>query len=320
MAADQVTRRAGRDEDGSIATAPEVSQVGRVSKLAERLNLVDRIYMVWFTAATALVLASRERLAGWPWFLAINAVAVGVIWWLASGRAPKGPRHFLHHWYPLAMAIVCFLETARFSMLIVPEWQDEHILAWERAMFDVPPTVWLQQFKHPVLTELLQLGYFSYFTYQMVVGGVLYRPGEKRAFRQLMTAVALTYTLCSVVYVLFPTESPARTLREQHTVVFHGGFFHFLVLLIQKYFGVHGNAFPSSHVAASIAALIVAWKYTRKVAWFLTPLVLLMCVGAVYDRYHYFSDVWSGILVGAAVSAFVIGAWNRIATSRDREA
>jgi membrane-associated phospholipid phosphatase len=46
----------------------------------------------------------------------------------------------------------------------------------------------------------------------------------------------------------------------------------------------------------------------------LTPLVALLCVGAVYDRYHYVSDVVSGLVVGlAAVSCL------RIVTTSLRE-
>jgi membrane-associated phospholipid phosphatase len=44
--------------------------------------------------------------------------------------------------------------------------------------------------------------------------------------------------------------------------------------------------------------LVFAWRYARPLGALLTPLVVLLCVGAVYDRYHYVSDVSAGIALG----------------------
>jgi membrane-associated phospholipid phosphatase len=48
--------------------------------------------------------------------------------------------------------------------------------------------------------------------------------------------------------------------------------------------------------------LTFAYRYLPKVApWLLFP-ILLMCVGAVYDGYHYASDVVGGAIVGILVA------------------
>jgi membrane-associated phospholipid phosphatase len=41
----------------------------------------------------------------------------------------------------------------------------------------------------------------------------------------------------------------------------------------------------------------------------LTLLVFLLCIGAVYDRYHYISDVIAGIVVGVLASWIIVERW-----------
>ena len=74
-----------------------------------------------------------------------------------------------------------------------------------------------------------------------------------------------------------------------------------MVRLIQNHGGVHGNAFPSAHIMLAFVVLVFVYKFLPRVAPFLLVPILLMCVGAVYDGYHYASDVAAGALVGIVV-------------------
>jgi membrane-associated phospholipid phosphatase len=83
----------------------------------------------------------------------------------------------------------------------------------------------------------------------------------------------------------------------------HGGIFQHLVRMIQNHAGVHGNAFPSAHIMLAFVVVMFSYRYFPRVApWLLLP-ILLMCVGAVYDGYHYASDVIAGALLGIALGA-----------------
>ena len=81
------------------------------------------------------------------------------------------------------------------------------------------------------------------------------------------------------------------------------GPFHILVRLIQGRAGVRGNAFPSSHVMLAFVVMVFCFRYFPRVAPWLLICVLLMCVGAVYDGYHYAIDVLAGALLGVTVGA-----------------
>ena len=191
------------------------------------------------------------------------------------------------------------------SFVLRDGWQDGYLLAIEARLFHTPPTVWLGEHGSWWITEAVEVGYFSYFVLLVIVGGTFYRK-QRGNFRQVMDATVLAYVICYAVFILFPTEGPAHTLAELHQSPLPGGGpFHWAVRLIQSSAGVHGNAFPSAHVAGAVVALCFAWKYRRRLGALLTPLVALLCIGAVYDRYHYVSDVAGGLVVGIAAACFV---------------
>jgi membrane-associated phospholipid phosphatase len=58
-----------------------------------------------------------------------------------------------------------------------------------------------------------------------------------------------------------------------------------------------------------VVALYFAWKYVRRLGFGLTPLVILLCIGALYDRYHYVSDVIAGVVVGVGASMVIVHGW-----------
>ncbi len=294
-------------ESGSEA----VLQAARPRRFLPATNFVDHLYFIYLAALGALILFFHDRVPHWPAYLAFHALGFAAIVLLAFGARLSRAVNFVHDWYPVLAFIACFEEVASLSLLVVPVWRDWYILALESRLFHTPPTVWLSQLASRPLTEILEVGYFSYFTYVLIVGGALYPRADKRPFRELMAANVLAYMLCYVWFILFPTEGPAHTLAGYRTAPLSGGPFHWAVLLIQKFGGVHGNAFPSSHVAAGLASVLLAWRNLPRLGAWLTPLLALLCIGAVYDHYHYLADIVAGLVFGAIAVVLALS-WERL--------
>jgi membrane-associated phospholipid phosphatase len=265
-------------------------------------NFADRMYLSYFTGGAILILLLRHRVPGWRVFVELHVIMIAVVLSLVLGA-----RRFktAHAWYPLVIPLVTFPEIAQLNFLFVTGWRDQFLLDLEARLFPEPPTVALSRIGSPVITEILQIGYLSYFFHLVIVAAVLYRRTDKAPFFGVIAASVLGYMLCYAIYVTFPTEGPAHTLRHLHTTPLTGGAFHWMVNLAQRA-GVHGNAFPSAHVVGAMVPLVFAWRYAPRLAVWLTPLVMLLCIGAVYDRYHYVSDVVAGIPLGAAAASFVM--------------
>jgi membrane-associated phospholipid phosphatase len=285
-------------------------RAGSLPRFNREANFTDRVYYAFFIGISVALLFRTERIDHAFVWVGINAVCCAEISYLQRMAGRSFFWRFLHDWYPLLAFIICFEEVSRLSFLFRDGWQDHYLLTVETRVFAVPPTVWLGRHGSPLLTELLEAGYFSYFIVLMIVGGRFYATENWRAFRQVMDATVFSYLLCYLFFLAFPTEGPAHTLAPLHNFPIPGGRpFHWMVKLIQSKAGVHGNAFPSVHVAGAVVSLVFAWRYAPRWGLALTPLVLLLCIGAVYDRYHYVSDVVAGVVFGFVPAWLVLRGW-----------
>jgi len=270
------------------------------------MNLTDRIYVAVHLALTVLVCARHERVEHWPSYVAWNVCAIAVIFLLARKQRDGRAWEFAHDWLPVFFFTAVFEEVSFLSLSIRNGWQNTHLIAFESLLFTVPPTLWLHEHASSWLVEFMEFGYFAFYPLYPVFGGMFWawrnRPRFAGAFRKLTDTLSTAYVLCYATYLLFPTQSPANRLGVQQIASAHGGPFQAMVRLIQSHGGVHGNAFPSSHIMLAFVVLVFAYRFLPRAApWLLAP-ILLMCVGAVHDGYHYASDVVAGALIGIVVA------------------
>ncbi len=274
------------------------------------MNLADRIYFAVHLALTVLVCVRHSQVAHWPWYVAWNVMAMTVILGFARQRHRSSVWEFAHDWLPAIFFITVFEEVSFLSLALLGAWQNQHLIAWESALFAVLPAEWLHRYSAPWFTELLDFGYFSFYPLYPAVAGALWacrrRAHFAGAFRRLTDALSVGYAVCYASYLLFPTRSPSHNMGLSTAAATGSqpiGPFHFLVNLVQNSAGVHGNAFPSSHIMLAFVVLVFAFRYFPRLAPWLLLCNLLMCVGAVYDAYHYAIDVAAGALLGMVVGA-----------------
>lgn len=270
------------------------------------MNLTDRIYVAVHVALTAVACWQYQRVERWPWYLLWNLCAIAVILFLAHKQRDGFGWEFAHDWLPAFFFITVFEEVSFLSLSIRGGWQNAHLIGFESLLFAVPPVLWMHEHASSWLVEFLEFGYFVFYPLYPVFGGMFWtwreRPQFAGAFRRLTDALSIGYVFCYVAYLSFPTQSPANRLGVQQIASAHGGPFQLMVHLIQSRGGVHGNAFPSAHIMLAFVVLVFVYRFLPRIApWLLAP-ILLMCVGAVYDGYHYASDVVAGAAIGIAVA------------------
>ncbi len=215
--------------------------------------------------------------------------------------------HFWRHWYPHLFFLFCFEELAQLVHLISPGWHDAKLIAFDFWLTGVHPTIWLEQFATPVRNDFMQFAYITYFTYLLVLGGILYYRKDWRGYWSVMTYSAVAYAIGYMIAICFPIESPWFSMAGSWHGELRGGPFTALINCIEHYGRVRGAAFPSEHVAGSFAALWGAWRHRRWLFWVMLPLVLCMCFSTVYGRYHYVADIFGGVATGTL--GYLIGGW-----------
>jgi membrane-associated phospholipid phosphatase len=215
--------------------------------------------------------------------------------------------HFWRHWYPHLFFLFCFEELGKLVHLVNSGWQDAKLIAFDHWLTGVHPAIWLEQFATPARNDFFQFTYLTYFTYLLLVGGILYYRRDWRGYWAVMTYSAVGYAIGYVIAMFFPIESPWFSMAGAWHGELRGGAFTAAINFIEHFGRVRGAAFPSEHVAGSMAALWGAWRHRRWLFWVLLPLVMGMCASTIWGRYHYIADVLGGLATGTL--GYWLGAW-----------
>jgi membrane-associated phospholipid phosphatase len=264
-------------------------------------------------ALTVLMCARYSSVPHWPRYVAWNLIAMAAILVFARKQRDSWLWEFVHNWLPAIFFFTVFEEVSFLSLALRGAWQNPYLVAWESALFAVPPAEWLRHFSTPWFSELLEFGYLSFYPLYPVVAGLLWlrrrQSGYAGGFRHLTDGLGVGYAVCYAAYLLFPTRSPSHNLEPAASVAVAppDGFFHSVVAWLQSNAGVHGNAFPSAHIMLAFTVLVFVVRYFPRLAPWVLICVLLMCAGAVYDGYHYGVDVVAGAALGMAVGVAFVG-------------
>jgi len=207
-------------------------------------------------------------------------------------------------WYPVLLIPITYKELSYLIPLIHPHDFDATLAGIDQRLFGVHPTVWLERFTLPPLTEVLQLTYSSYYFLPLVLGVVLWRKGWFEKFDFWVFIVVLGFYVSYLGYVAVPAIGPRflPSILEAQTIPLTGVWlFQPLREMLDRAEGITRDCFPSGHTELTLLVLYYARTFHRKVFWWLLPLGTGVIVSTVYLRYHYVIDVVAGALVAGAI-------------------
>lgn len=294
-----------------------------------------------YLTLTAVPLAAAAASAGGPARQALptHLALLVLAWWGArtAGRDPgldgrrglaRGLPAWLAAWLPLlavpllyaalpAVAGAIAGATAGTAADGLAPMHDARVIAWERALFGgASPAVALAA-RWPVrpLSELLHLAYLSY--YVVIYGPPLVlwcaRGHDQRATDAFATSaftVLLAFVACYAVFLTFPVQGPWYTWPLPHAVP--DGPVRGAVQRLLTAGASRGTAFPSSHVAVSVAQTLALGRVAPRLAAPAAVASVLLAVGTMYGGFHYGVDVVAGVGVGCVVGAGGPLLWRRM--------
>ena len=264
--------------------------IGRIS-LSEQ-NYWDFAFILLPIAA--LVLAASIRYA----FRPVGAPAIREV------TAETGS--ILRDWSPFLIFLMLY-ESFRVSTwsVVSPTDKDAALLHIDRVLFGETPTVPMDAWIRPWLTEVMVIAYFLHLVLPPVIGLLWYRR-DLLVFRQFLLSVLVAGVIGTQGYVLVPALGPALAFPSLFHHALSGSTYENITGLLDTARAPR-DVFPSLHVAISSIVLYYAWRRGR--LWFgvALPLVLANWLSTLYLRYHYFIDVIAGWIT--AVVAIALAAW-----------
>ena len=307
----------------TTSTAKNLSVSGlygtRISFLKAGLQATDGVVLGSLLLFAILIPVFHARIPD-PWRLLARTGLWTAVYVVSIYLLPLMKNRILYFLVRAGAVQVVFYELfmicQRLQLIWVRNWQDEALLGWEKAIFGVQPTVWLQRFISPPFTEWLMFAYVIYVFLYPALGVLIYFKRGERPLEDYWLTLTLANLACCIGFMLFPIAGPLHHIPDAYSVPLQGGFFTAWGEHIRTHIHEIGSNFPSPHSAVATVMWLMTYRYVRPVFYALAPVVISIYISTFFLRYHYLSDTVAGILIGIlamiAAPAFP-RAWNAVA-------
>jgi membrane-associated phospholipid phosphatase len=242
----------------------------------------------------ALILAASIRYA----FRPVGAPAIREV------TAETGS--IIRDWSPFLIFLMLYesFRVSTWSVVSVAD-KDAALLHIDRALFGETPSVPMDAWIRPWLTEVMAVAYFLHLVLPPLIGLLWYRR-DLIVFRQFLLSVLVAGVIGTQGYVLVPALGPALAFPSLFHHALSGSTYENITGLLDTARAPR-DVFPSLHVAISAIVLYYAWRRGRTIFAIALPLVVANWISTLYLRYHYLVDVIAGWIT--AVAAIALAAW-----------
>lgn len=249
---------------------------------------------------TIFGLAIASSASSVPDWLAVSGALFGVAilgivcrWW--ASRSKHVVAQVFGNFYIMLTIWVMYSRLNPLIDLVSPVAYDRDLQAIDQWLFGVQPSVWLEQFHTPWLTEIAYICYLFFFFWQLALGILLFmrRNGD---FEHYMLRVVMFYSLSYIFYVMVPAIGPRFDLAAQYTVPMEGVYFAEGIRQTFIDIPMTRDCFPSGHTGLTLLVLFTAYRRRAyKFFAFMFPFAMILIFSTVYCRFHYVVDLMCAI-------------------------
>jgi membrane-associated phospholipid phosphatase len=271
--------------------------MGRLTEIFIRQRPADVVTIIFLILLIVLTLIYYENLPKAPFLISLyTALIIAQIILIKIKNNGK----FLRLFYDLIFPVICIF-TIFDSLGWVVHYLNPHdidpiLINIDYFIFNDHPTVILERITNPILTDVLQIAYSTYYFIPISLGIVLLKNRQKESFDKSLFLILFCFYLSYLGYILFPALGPRFTIDHLQNSELRG----FIVAepiqnLLNRLEGIKRDAFPSGHTGIALLVLYLAFKFSRRFFWVLLPVVSSLIFSTIYCRYHYVVDILAGI-------------------------
>ena len=277
---------------------------------AAALSPLDRLTLVYVAFTTGVVIA---HLVGWrhgglPRQLGGSMLVANSLLLVAAAIAPRArcakSRGFIAEWYAAIVLVGLYAVVGLLNdptAAPAPSF-DTVVQGWDLRLFgEQIAYTWPRAWPNKALAEFLSACYLSFYAVCIACPAALWSIGRRAEARQAIFALLLTFFTCYGIFLLFPVAGPPYFWPWAEGPAWTGP----MVQVVRNVINdgdSWGSAFPSSHVAGSMVALVFAFRYWRTLGWILLVPTLGILVAVGYLQIHYGIDALAGLAMAAVVS------------------
>lgn len=244
--------------------------------------------------------------------MALVALVPAVAAWI-RGRNPNPSKglQVLLDFYVVGCVLVIFDGLGPLIRAVNPVDQDAALISFDRWLFGVDPTVALEEFATPFLSDVLTVFYALYYLHPIVLGTIVLfddraRPENARDFPRYAFVMVFVFYVSYACYFLVPAIGPRYTVTHAGPLP-RGAISQVIDHTLDVLEKNKRDCFPSGHTMVLTAILLEARRRSKRTFWVFLPFAIGLFLATVYGRYHYVADVLAGFAM--AFIAVPLGNW-----------
>jgi membrane-associated phospholipid phosphatase len=278
------------------------AQVRRLTR-STPLRAVDLLLLGYLGVVSVVAAIRAPSQPGCWWLLLAHALFVVLLFLVTRpGLGPVG--RTMRELYPLFLLPGLYSEFDILNGIGLPV-HDALVRQWELLVFGGQVSRdWWQAAPSAFWSTVFHASYLSYYLIVSAPALYLAWKGDLAAVRRFVLVVMTTFIICYLCFIFFPVAGPYYEFPRP-AGWFIGNLPARLAYEALATGSSYGAAFPSSHVAAALAATLAAMRASRSLGLVLLIPTALLTVGVVYCQMHYAVDSLAGLAVAGLVTWLV---------------
>lgn len=281
-------------------------------EISHNLNPTDFTVVVFYSFLSLLNIIFHQDVGLWWLLVLINIGVIIFVYAIAYRRANHDSfwNRQIHFWYTAPLILLTFKELYLMIKPIRKVDYDHVLIEIDRWIFGFDPTIELSKIAHPILTEFLQIVYATFYFLPMILAISLYKKNKLVATDFVIFSTVYGFFVSYIGYILVPAVGPRFHLHD-----FFATNSELPGLLLTNFLReiintgesipagtvnpievVQRDVFPSGHTMMTAIVMYISYKLKDKTQYFLLPIGTLLIFSTVYLRYHYFIDVFAGLI------------------------
>jgi membrane-associated phospholipid phosphatase len=301
-----------------------------MKKYIKALNVFDICVVLFYLFLIAMNIIFYQRVPYTTNLLLIEVLMIIFVFVVAYQHSKVDNAFWknLHFWYLAPMIFITFKQLYFMVHPIHPEDYDYLLIKIDRWIFGTDPTHYLMKFAHPLLTEILQIVYTSFYLLPIIVGADLLKNKRYAEFEFAAFLIVYGFFLSYFGYFSLPAVGPRFTLHDFFNIdnelpgLFLTHYLREFVNIgesipkgtINPHELVQRDVFPSGHTQMTLLTMYATIKFKTKTRYFIIPIGILLIFSTVYLRYHYVIDLIAGaifMLITLWTGRIIYRAWNK---------
>ncbi len=286
--------------------------MNKIKFLISNLKSYDFVVVIFFILLTIANVVFSSRLEYWKLFVLLNVLIISFTFLISYLTANYDRRvwRIIHYWYIAPLILITFKELYFMIKPIRQQDFDELFIAADRWIFGTDPTHFLHQYSFPLLTEILQIVYGSFYFLPIIFGIALLRKNRYLALEFAIFSVVYGFFLSYIGYFALPGVGPRFTLHNFETIntdlpgLWLTNFLREIVNTGESIPSgtsnpadyVQRDVFPSGHTMITLVVMYLSVKMKSRSKYFFLPVGTLLIFATVYLWYHYVIDLIGGLV------------------------